>query len=65
MDINVFRGLMSVVLLVCFVGLIIWAYSRNQKSAFDEAAELPFADETQHQNSHQDESSSLENKKHV
>lgn len=65
MDINVFRGLMSIVMLVCFLGLIAWVYSKNQKKAFDEAADLPFADEAQHQNSHQDESSSLENKKHV
>lgn len=65
MDINVFRGLMSVVLLVCFIGLIIWAYSKNQKKAFDEAASLPFADENLDQNLNQEESSLLENKKHV
>jgi cytochrome c oxidase cbb3-type subunit 4 len=45
MDINVFRGLMSVVLLFAFLGIVYWAYSKKQKKPFDEAANLPFADE--------------------
>ncbi len=65
MDINVFRGLMSGVLLVAFIGIIVWAYSKNQKKSFDEAANLPFADEAQNAEPNQDASSSLENKKHV
>lgn len=65
MDINVFRGLMSAVLLLAFIGVIIWAYSKNQKKSFDEAANLPFADETKNAKPNQDASSSLENKKHV
>lgn len=54
MDINVFRGLMSVVLLLAFIGLIIWAYSKNQKKNFDEAANLPFADESEDTKPNQD-----------
>ncbi len=65
MDINVFRGLMSAVLLFAFLGLVVWAYSKNQKKAFDEAANLPFADEAEDAKPNQDASSSLENKKHV
>lgn len=65
MDINVFRGLMSVVLLFAFLGLIVWAYSKNQKKSFDEAANLPFADESEDGVPNQDASSSLENKKDV
>ena len=65
MDINVFRGLMSAVLLLAFIGVVVWAYSKNQKKSFDEAANLPFADETQNAEPNQDASSSLENKKHV
>jgi|AntRauTorckE6833_2_1112554.scaffolds.fasta_scaffold13702_3 cytochrome c oxidase cbb3-type subunit 4 len=65
MDINVFRGLMSVVLLFAFLGIVYWAYSKKQKKPFDEAANLPFADEDEDEKNHnQDESSSLENKKH-
>lgn len=65
MDINVFRGLMSAVLLLAFIGVIIWAYSKNQKKSFDEAANLPFADDATDAKPNQDASSSLENKKHV
>lgn len=63
MDINVFRGLMSVVLLVAFLSIVFWAYSKNQKKPFDEAANLPFADEPE-DNHNQGASSSLEKKKH-
>jgi len=45
MDINTVRGLISLVLMIAFIGLIIWAYSSKRKSSFDEAADLPFADE--------------------
>ena len=45
MDINDLRGLSTAFLMVAFIGLCIWAYSRKRKKAFDEAANLPFADE--------------------
>ena len=45
MDINTLRGLITLVLLVAFVGLCFWAYSGRRKQAFEEAANLPFADE--------------------
>ena len=38
----------SVVTLICmltFIGIVVWAYSARRKSDFDEAALLPFADE--------------------
>ena len=38
----------SVVTLICmltFIGIVIWAYSARRQSDFDEAAMLPFADE--------------------
>lgn len=44
-DINIVRGVITLLLLLSFIGLCIWAYSRNRKTAFDEAANLPFADE--------------------
>ena len=46
MDINTLRGLITLLLLVAFVGLCFWAYSGRRKAAFEEAALLPFADET-------------------
>jgi cytochrome c oxidase cbb3-type subunit IV len=44
-DINVVRGVLTLLLLVTFIGLCFWAYSRKRESAFNEAANLPFADE--------------------
>jgi cytochrome c oxidase cbb3-type subunit 4 len=45
MDINDLRGISTAFLLVAFIGLVIWAYSKKRKKSFDEAANLPFADE--------------------
>lgn len=45
MDINDLRGLSTLFLMISFIGLCIWAYSGKRKPHFDEAANLPFADE--------------------
>ncbi len=45
MDINTLRGLSTLFMLVAFLGLVFWAYSSKRKKEFDEAAQLPFADE--------------------
>jgi cytochrome c oxidase cbb3-type subunit 4 len=45
MDINDLRGLSTAFLMMAFIGLCCWAYSNKRKQAFDEAANLPFADE--------------------
>ncbi len=45
MDINDLRSLVTVVSLVLFLALVVWTYSRRRKSAFDEAAMLPFMEE--------------------
>ncbi len=45
MDINDLRGISTAFTLLAFVGLVIWAYGRKQKQPFDEAANLPFADD--------------------
>jgi cytochrome c oxidase cbb3-type subunit 4 len=45
MDINTLRGLSTLFLLLSFLGLVFWAYSGKRKKEFDEAANLPFADE--------------------
>jgi cytochrome c oxidase cbb3-type subunit IV len=51
MDINDLRGLSTAFLMVAFIGLCIWAYSKKRNHAFDEAANLPFADEEPNQRS--------------
>ncbi|MBU0501075.1 MAG: cbb3-type cytochrome c oxidase subunit 3 [Gammaproteobacteria bacterium] len=49
MDINDFRAWHTLVLMVVFFGIIWWAYSKKRKSSFNEAANLPFADEDRHE----------------
>ncbi len=49
MDINDLRGIATALILLAFIGLCVWAYSKKRKKAFDEAANLPFADEDQDQ----------------
>ncbi len=48
MDINDIRAWQTVLLLIAFIGIVIWAFSKQRKKSFDEAANLPFADEDQH-----------------
>lgn len=55
MDINDLRGLSTVMLMVAFIGLCIWAYSSKRKKSFDEAANLPFADEEMNKETMQEE----------
>jgi len=45
MDINTLRGISTLLVLIAFLGLCAWAYSRRRKNEFDAAAQLPFADE--------------------
>jgi cytochrome c oxidase cbb3-type subunit 4 len=45
MDINDLRSIVTVVSLAAFVGIVAWAWSRNNRARFDEAAQLPFAEE--------------------
>jgi cytochrome c oxidase cbb3-type subunit 4 len=55
MDINDLRGISTAFLMVAFIGLCIWAYSSKRKNSFDEAANLPFADEELNQRTKQEE----------
>lgn len=45
MDINTMRGIATVLAFAAFIGVCLWAYSSRRKPRFDEAANLPFADE--------------------
>lgn len=47
MDVNDIRAWHTVILMALFFGIIWWAYSKKRKSTFDEAANLPFADDDQ------------------
>jgi len=45
MDINTLRGISTLLVMIVFVGICLWAYSKNKKRDFDDAANLPFADD--------------------
>lgn len=56
MDTGTFRGIITAILLVSFIGLTWWAYSKRRKPDFDEAANLPFADDDEQPNRDKDAS---------
>ena len=45
MDINDFRSAITVISLLIFVGIVVWAWSKRNQAGFDEAAQLPFKDD--------------------
>ena len=45
MDINDFRALSSVLVALALIGITWWAFSPKRKKQFEDAANLPFADE--------------------
>ena len=45
MDIALFHSLWTVLVLILFVGIVIWAYSGSRRAAFEEAARIPLADD--------------------
>ncbi|MGI9295694.1 MAG: cbb3-type cytochrome oxidase subunit 3 [Pseudomonadales bacterium] len=45
MDINLLRGIATVFTMIAFLGVCYWVFGSKRKTDFDEAANLPFADE--------------------
>mgnify|MGYP003560460297 FL=1 len=45
MDINDFRSVITVLGLLCFLGICAWAFSKRARSGFDEAARLPLTED--------------------
>ena len=45
MDINVLRGVLLVVLIIGFLGMWVWAWSKKRKPEFDRAAQLPLEED--------------------
>lgn len=61
MDMGTFRGITTLLIMVAFIGVVIWAYSKRRKKDFDEAANLPFADDEEY-NSRDDRHSNNDSK---
>ncbi|WP_334037264.1 MULTISPECIES: cbb3-type cytochrome c oxidase subunit 3 [Alteromonas] len=45
MDQGIVGSIFTVIVFVSFIGVVWWAFSSRNKKKFDEAANLPFADE--------------------
>ena len=58
MDYSLMQSIWTLVVLVIFVGIVIWAWSGKRKQDFDEAANIPFNEDdmptenTSKENSH-------------
>ena len=48
MDIGLFRGVITIVLFLAFVGMWIWAWSKKRKPDFLEASMLPLEEDEEH-----------------
>jgi cytochrome c oxidase cbb3-type subunit 4 len=46
MDINIFRGVITVALMGLFIALVVWAYGRARHDDFARLARLPLEDDT-------------------
>jgi cytochrome c oxidase cbb3-type subunit 4 len=46
MSIGTLRGIVTALLIVAFVGICIWAYSKRRKPQFDAAARLPLEEDS-------------------
>jgi cytochrome c oxidase cbb3-type subunit IV len=45
MDVNTLRIAVTLLSLMAFVGIVVWACAKRNRERFDEAAQLPFADD--------------------
>ena len=42
MDVNTLRSIVTVIGLICFIGIVWWAWSSRNQAEFEQAARLPF-----------------------
>ncbi len=47
MDINFLRGVATILAMIAFFGVCWWTFGRSRKKQFEDAAQLPFADDEQ------------------
>lgn len=51
-----FQGIATILAMMAFLGVCWWAFSSHKKKDFDEAAQLPFADDDAAQDENRDAS---------
>jgi cytochrome c oxidase cbb3-type subunit 4 len=44
-NIGTVRGLITLALMLAFIGIVIWAYSKRRKADFEAAAQLPLEED--------------------
>jgi cytochrome c oxidase cbb3-type subunit IV len=44
MDVNLLRGVITALSLLCFVGILVWAYLPGNKPRFEQDARIPLDD---------------------
>jgi cytochrome c oxidase cbb3-type subunit 4 len=47
MDYSLFSSVMTVVMLVVFIGITVWAWSAKRQAAFDAAARVPLEEDAE------------------
>ncbi|NIB41947.1 cbb3-type cytochrome c oxidase subunit 3 [Pseudomaricurvus alkylphenolicus] len=47
MDLNTLKGLSTVFVMIAFIGICWWAFAPSRKKQFRDAANLPFADDVE------------------
>jgi len=67
---NHLAGLWTLIAMIAFISICLWAYSAKRRTDFDEAANLPFADEDEDRGTEKSkekgkESSTVENLAHI
>ena len=60
MDYGTLRGLIALLILALFIVIVAWSYSKKRKSAFDEAANSIFEEETETELKHSDKNNKQE-----
>ncbi|AZQ83771.1 cbb3-type cytochrome c oxidase subunit 3 [Colwellia sp. Arc7-635] len=50
MDYGTLRGLIALLIFALFIIIVVWSYSKKRKSAFDDAANSIFEEETEIKN---------------
>ena len=45
MDFSLLQAIWTIIVMVIFIGIVIWAWSGKRKESFDEAARIPMDDD--------------------
>jgi cytochrome c oxidase cbb3-type subunit 4 len=45
MDINTIRAALTIILIIAFLGLVVWAWSSKRKETFDKLSQMPLEED--------------------